>query len=518
MEVIEGRNKEVRELIEALQAMKMNNSSLLTTIANFDLVIEGLEELDSIVEMKETKKSIVSQIKFLLVNTVFDESKGNFDGHMLHTVISGGAGRGKTAVGTVLAKVWTGLGLIKSGVKEVKENKENKEHKTIPKSASITTDKIEDLDRQIQSLLASGKIKNNIVKKLQDRCAKIRETLRTRNLQNNIYKMKTLRREFVKNFSKPDVDILAYHNCITLLNEIIESEEYNKNQIDTLIDSRIREETVEFSITFPLAGPAGKVGDKIETKEKDEKTCIMDQIVRKIDKIEKMAIDKPVEKPIDKLSISQIGIDELAPKKFDIIRIVSREDFVAGYQGQSTLKTEKLLNDSLGKVLFIDEAYSLITDEKDSYGHECLTVLNRFMTQHANEIVVIFAGYTEFLENSIFKAQPGLKRRCTWFFNIEEYSPAGLSAIFSRQLARHSWLVDESIDLTKFFTTHRKLFKYDGGDTEKLAFFCKIHYANKVFSGDIENNKIVTEDILEKALEHLRTSEAPSSIPFGIYV
>ena len=45
-------------------------------------------------------------------------------------------------------------------------------------------------------------------------------------------------------------------------------------------------------------------------------------------------------------------------------------------------ETESLLNDSLGKVLFIDEAYSLVNDEKDSFGREALTVLNRFMSEY----------------------------------------------------------------------------------------------------------------------------------------
>ena len=76
---------EVSELTNSLVEMKENRSSLLPSIANIDLVLEGLNELDNMIEMNDVKSSIVTQIKFLLINFI-NESDKTFDGHMLHTV------------------------------------------------------------------------------------------------------------------------------------------------------------------------------------------------------------------------------------------------------------------------------------------------------------------------------------------------------------------------------------------------------------------------------------------------
>ena len=72
---------------------------------------------------------------------------------------------------------------------------------------------------------------------------------------------------------------------------------------------------------------------------------------------------------------------------------VDRSDFVGEYAGWTEAKTRTLLEESRGKVLFIDEAYNLVTDERDSFGKVALTALNKFMSENPDEIIVIFAGY-----------------------------------------------------------------------------------------------------------------------------
>ena len=78
--------------------------------------------------------------------------------------------------------------------------------------------------------------------------------------------------------------------------------------------------------------------------------------------------------------------DEVASKPVAPINIVSRVDFVGGYLGQTAIKTRKLLEGSMGKVVFIDEAYALSHGTHDSYGHEALTELNRFMTENPRQL------------------------------------------------------------------------------------------------------------------------------------
>ena len=75
---------------------------------------------------------------------------------------------------------------------------------------------------------------------------------------------------------------------------------------------------------------------------------------------------------------------------------VSRPDLIAGYQGQTALKVKKIIEQSKGGVLFIDEAYSITeNDHSDSYGRECLTELTKALEDYREDLVVIVAGYTE---------------------------------------------------------------------------------------------------------------------------
>jgi hypothetical protein len=75
------------------------------------------------------------------------------------------------------------------------------------------------------------------------------------------------------------------------------------------------------------------------------------------------------------------------------VRIVQRADLVAEYVGQTAPKTRKVLDECLYGVLIIDEAYSLYNGERDTFGEECITVINQYMSEHAGEIIIILIGY-----------------------------------------------------------------------------------------------------------------------------
>jgi hypothetical protein len=199
------------------------------------------------------------------------------------------------------------------------------------------------------------------------------------------------------------------------------------------------------------------------------------------------------------------------------INIVSREAFVAQYLGQTAIKTKKLLESSVGKALFIDEAYSLSTGDKDSYGSEALTELNRFMSERPLDVIVIFAGYLDKLKETIFADQPGLESRCMWIFEIEGYSNDDLSTIFLNQLTNHGFSVDPLVNIKSWFTKNGKHFKAYGRDTERLVFQVLLEYSSTFFrSGtqvslpkkrklnfeETHENKI-TEDILNVSLTRL---------------
>jgi replication-associated recombination protein RarA len=187
----------------------------------------------------------------------------------------------------------------------------------------------------------------------------------------------------------------------------------------------------------------------------------------------------------------------------DPIRIVSRVDFVSEYLGQTAIKTTNLLKESLGKVLFIDEAYSLYEGNNDPYGSEALTTLNRFLSEHPREIIVIFAGYEEEMKRTIFKVQQGLSRRCMWVFKCDPYTPEELYQIFKHQVEKSGWKIKNEMIVRDIFEKEYEIFKNFGGDTERLCNFAKI----KHFDLKKKNYTLDYEDV-EKGVERLRANHA----------
>jgi hypothetical protein len=200
-----------------------------------------------------------------------------------------------------------------------------------------------------------------------------------------------------------------------------------------------------------------------------------------------------------------IGIDSVNSQEDNIV-ICSREDFIAEYAGQTSIKTTNFLNKCLGKCIIIEEAYTLYIGENDSYGLEAITILNRFMDEHSDELIVIFTGYEDNLKESIFKAQPGLERRCQWFFHLQSYSYSGLSKIFIKQLKDMEWSVEDTSFIIDFFRNNIKYFPNYGGDTNKFAFKCKLCHSKRIFdilSNDEKNNieYVLENNIIEEAFE-----------------
>jgi len=173
--------------------------------------------------------------------------------------------------------------------------------------------------------------------------------------------------------------------------------------------------------------------------------------------------------------------------------ILSRSHLCAQFMGQTAAKTRKALYKHKGGVIFLDEAYSLINGENDSYGLEALTELNSFISENTDTVVII-AGYKDEMQK-LFDAQPGLARRISWRFHIAKYSPEQIFEIFQIQLKKFGWSVEKrAIELFR-----KKDFKYSGGDTENIALRAKISYAerNWMTGGD----KLLLFSDIEKAME-----------------
>ena len=190
----------------------------------------------------------------------------------------------------------------------------------------------------------------------------------------------------------------------------------------------------------------------------------------------------------------------------NLMRIVSRSDFVGPYQGWTDRATMQILESSVNKVLFVDEAYSLLNDTNDTFGKQALDCINRFMSERAGEIIIIFAGYRDKLEETVFREQPGLKRRFMWYFESEGYNIEELFEIFKSQLGNEGGggmsLSNEKESL-KLFRENKDAFPAYGGDTQRLAFFCCLEASKDgIKNGNIDS--FITPSHIKKGIESLK--------------
>ncbi len=121
-----------------------------------------------------------------------------------------------------------------------------------------------------------------------------------------------------------------------------------------------------------------------------------------------------------------------------------RQGLVAGYVGQTAMKTAKLIDEALGGVLFIDEAYSLSGASggaRGDFGNEAIQTILKRMEDHRGEFFVFAAGYPDNMENFL-KINPGLSSRFDKILKFEDYSTAELGEIAEKMLT------DETLALT----------------------------------------------------------------------
>jgi Cdc6-like AAA superfamily ATPase len=109
---------------------------------------------------------------------------------------------------------------------------------------------------------------------------------------------------------------------------------------------------------------------------------------------------------------------------------VTRSDLIAGYVGQTAIKTQNVIERTRPGVLFIDEAYSLAVKHESDYANECIAALVKNMEDHRREFAVIAAGYSAQMADFIH-SNPGLRSRFKTFVDFPDYSPAELVQIFS---------------------------------------------------------------------------------------
>jgi len=182
---------------------------------------------------------------------------------------------------------------------------------------------------------------------------------------------------------------------------------------------------------------------------------------------------------------------------------VTRSDLIAGYLGQTAIKTKDVIKEALGGVLFIDEAYSLGNPEKkDSFAKECIDTLCEALSDNKENLMVIVAGYEKELKESFFSFNQGLDSRFTWRFKTDDYTAEDLYNIFLKKVKDIGWELDPDAKISvDWFRKNNDYFKFYGRDIETVLAKTKIAHSKRVFCRpDSEKKKITIKD-LDKGFE-----------------
>ena len=189
---------------------------------------------------------------------------------------------------------------------------------------------------------------------------------------------------------------------------------------------------------------------------------------------------------------------------------VDRSGLVAGYVGQTALKTQDQIKKAMGGILFIDEAYAL-AQKDDAFGQEAIDTVLKAMEDHRDDLIVIVAGYTKPMEKFI-NSNPGLKSRFNKYIEFPDYTVDELEQIFLLNCRKYEYELDEGVQKhIRAMIVERKL--------ERLENFANAREVRNLFEDIITNQarriaamedpkpedirRICIEDLTEEDLEAL---------------
>ena len=198
---------------------------------------------------------------------------------------------------------------------------------------------------------------------------------------------------------------------------------------------------------------------------------------------------------------------------------VDRSGLVAGYVGQTALKTQEVIQSALGGVLFIDEAYSLASGGENDFGREAIETLLKAMEDHRDDLVVIVAGYTGPMEKFI-TSNPGLESRFNRYFFFPDYDGKQLMEIFRNQCRANSYTLTPEAEETalKMFTElyeERDENFGNGRDVRNCFEDMVVRQSNRVAAMENPSKEdlisVLPEDLMEEEDPPIEEVESPES-------
>jgi SpoVK/Ycf46/Vps4 family AAA+-type ATPase len=182
-----------------------------------------------------------------------------------------------------------------------------------------------------------------------------------------------------------------------------------------------------------------------------------------------------------------------------------REGMIAGFVGQTATKVDKVVEESKGGVLFIDEAYALTNNSLgNDYGSEAVNILLKRMEDHRSDFAVVVAGYTEPMKLFI-ESNPGLRSRFNRFFHFDHFKPFELFQIFENFCKNADFIISEDAK-EKLNDTFELLFE------KKDDSFGNARVVRNLFEKCVQNqaNRIVKlSEITPEILKTLTEDDIP---------
>ena len=200
---------------------------------------------------------------------------------------------------------------------------------------------------------------------------------------------------------------------------------------------------------------------------------------------------------------------------------VTRQDLIAGYLGQTAIKTAKVIEEAKGGVLFIDEAYSLANSEKeDSFSKECLDTICECLSNYKDDLMVIIAGYEDELNNTFFRVNKGLESRFIWRFTMDPYNPEELMEIYNKIVLENEWKLKNDALSLEWFKEKSKQFTNYGRDMEQLFTYTKISHSRRIYGKNEAKKNIDREDIVngfKMFMDNRKEDKIDNSILYSLY-
>lgn len=181
-----------------------------------------------------------------------------------------------------------------------------------------------------------------------------------------------------------------------------------------------------------------------------------------------------------------------------------KPDFTGEYLGKTGPKTRKFLEDNVGKVVFIDEAYNLIEGPQDIYGKEAATEIIQFMSERPRDIIFIIAGYEADLHNSLFKYQEGFLRRFKYRWHCPGYTPNELFEVFKYQVRKFGWKIEDEIGIKQLILDNASYFEAFAGDMEKLFGIATEEHSQDLIHGEVPGLTTLTTSQVSNAIESFK--------------